>query len=119
MLFKFEFDLAGVLGFTVDLLQLQKITGGTKKVIDRNNKHIYYYNSESSHSENSEVRDSAYNNTEYSFLKTLSGGNIQEILEFKLLRSSSLKIDNFFESHFREHIENLGTFKSKKVLKFN
>lgn len=120
VLFKFEFDLISILGFAVDIKRIRNFSEMTPGiVIERNHEHDYNYFKDNLVDGNfNAVSDyfTGYSKKEQQFLELLKNGNFAKILEFKLLKSSSSRIENFFESHFREHIENSGVFKSKKVL---
>jgi len=91
LLFNFEFRLAKLLGFEINLNSqsrgISKGFGSTKmyeKDID--------------------------------FLKNISNKEMTDITEQELMKSSEIAIENFFESHYNAHFDNLNFSNTKKVI---
>lgn len=109
LLFKFEFMLAKLLGFEIDFKK--------NNMYGRKGSGKESYRGKESYS-NETLRDSrtSYSNMEESFYNVLKNGNFADIMEFNILLTLSKKMDNYFELHFREHIENIGILKTSKIL---
>ena len=113
LLFKFEFTLAKLLGFEIDFKKFN--------LYDRPgiNKSDGYLNRNKENTMAVEtLKDSkvSYSNMEQGFYDLLRNGNFADIMEFNILSTLSKKVDNYFELHFREHIENIGILKTRKIL---
>jgi DNA repair protein RecO len=91
LLFNFEFRLAKLLGFGIDL-----------------------------NFKNSGIRNGygniKINEKDVNFLKNISSGKIGSITEQKLMKSSEIAIESFFESYFKAHFDNLDFSNTKKVI---
>jgi len=105
LLFKFEFMLAKLLGFGIDFKKDNMYRADD-------------LNAEDYMSPGETIRDSrmSYNKTEDKFYNVLMDGNFADVMEFNILTAFSKKMDNYFELYFREHIENMGIFKTRKIL---
>lgn len=94
VLFNFEFRLAGLLGFAVDVNEENtaglRLTGNSVLPLIRNNQ--------------AEV------------LKIISYGNIEEIMELDMKEADEIAVDRYFENHFRLHFDNLDFSNTKKVI---
>ena len=119
VLFKFEFDLAKILGFAFDIEKLQKFNEGKVSMNMKKNHGLYMNGSsvQKDGNDNSVVKEpsSTYLKTENRFIDLLNNGNFDDIIEVSLIKKSSDRIEKFLESHFIEHIANIGMLKSKKV----
>jgi recombinational DNA repair protein (RecF pathway) len=121
VLFKFEFKLAGLLGFAIEINSMKnfidKYRKKTEEIVYTIGSH-YHENNPYDKGMNLEVKDSQMNNQkcENRFYELLMNGNFVEIMEFNILRNFSSKVDVFLEFHFREHVENLGALKTKNIL---
>jgi DNA repair protein RecO len=105
LLFKFEFMLAKLLGFGIDFKKDNMYRAAELSAED------YMSPGET-------LRDSrmSYNKTEDKFYDVLMDGNFADIMEFNILEAFSKKMDSYFELYFREHIENIGILKTRKIL---
>ncbi|MFI5144283.1 MAG: DNA repair protein RecO [Ignavibacteria bacterium] len=105
LLFKFEFMLAKLLGFGIDFKKDNMYRTAELSAED------YISPGET-------LRDSrmSYNKTEDKFYDVLMDGNFADIMEFNILTAFSKKMDSYFELYFREHIENIGILKTRKIL---
>jgi DNA repair protein RecO len=90
LLFNFEFRLAKLLGFGVNLESniLIKNSYGTVKM----------------------------SGIDLKVLKNIVKGSLEDITDAELLEQSEISIENFFESHFIEHFDNISFSKAKKVI---
>ena len=50
------------------------------------------------------------------FMKNISNGKMGSITEQALMRQSEIAIESFFDSHFKEHFDNLNFSNTKKVI---
>lgn len=121
VLFKFEFSLANLLGFAIDLEKMSKrIYFVPNNSLENTVNHSYYISGTKNMVESDEtIRDSSVILKDYDikFLELLRNGNFVDIFEYNLLNTSVYNIDRYLELYFREHIENLGILKTKRILK--
>ncbi len=118
LLFKFEFLLASLLGFEINFRNKTVYYGINSYNVIENKKEIIYNKNYRIRYSNETLRDSqmSYTENEKQFFDLLKNGNFADVMEYNILKTSSKKIDNYLESHFREHIENIGILKTKKVI---
>lgn len=90
LLFNFEFRLAKLLGFGINLDSLSRgMSGGYS--LKMNEKDI-------------------------EFLKNIAFGKIESVTEQELTKSSEIAIESLLESHFKDHFDNLNFSNTKKVI---
>lgn len=94
LLFNFEFRLAKLLGFGINL--------------------------DIQNSKNRQIKDSVgaviIYEKDIDFLKNITGDSLEEITEHILTKSSEASIDSFFDSYFKAHFDNLNFSNTKKVI---
>lgn len=94
LLFNFEFRLAKLLGFGINL--------------------------DIQNSKNRQITDSygaaSMYEKDINFLKNITGDSLENITEHILTKSSEAAIDSFFDSHFKAHFDNLNFSNTKKVI---
>jgi recombinational DNA repair protein (RecF pathway) len=94
VLFNFEFRLAKLLGFAID------VENGTSGVPQG------YLGFE-------EIK---MQKDDLAFLRTVAGGNFDEIMNLNIVKSTEVLIDRYLESHFKVHFDNLDFSNTKKVI---
>jgi DNA repair protein RecO len=94
LLFNFEFRLAKLLGFGINLDILNS----------RNRQNSGSYGEVTMYEKDIE------------FLKNITGDSKADITEHILTRSSVAAIDSFFDSHYKAHFDNLNFSNTKKVI---
>lgn len=94
VLFNFEFRLAKLLGFAIDVNDRAAFTPGNY----------------------SNFVKSAANDVDKEILRIISCGNIDEIMNLNIEKSSVIEVDKYFENHFRLHFDNLEFSNTKKVI---
>ncbi len=94
VLFNFEFRLAKMLGFAIDVEN--RALGVPQGYLG--------------------FEDSIIQEEELRVLRTISSGNIEGIMRLDILKPAEIAIERFFESHFRMHFDNLNFSNTKKVI---
>jgi len=94
LLFNFEFRLAKLLGFGINL-EIQN---------SKNSQNTGGYGAAKMYEEDIE------------FLKKITGDSLTDITEHILTESSVAAFDSFFDSHFKAHFDNLNFSNTKKVI---
>jgi DNA repair protein RecO len=117
MLLNFEFQLAKVLGFGINV----DILAGRDTAGSYNNLHYTFkpFNDNSHLKYTGIVNDSKYmlNYENIEVLKAFEKGNFDEIMRLNIVKPNDIIIEKFFERHFEEHLEGNGYSKTKKVLR--
>ena len=91
LLFNFEFRLAKLLGFEINLdSEIPAISIGYSNV--------------------------KMFEKDIDFLKKITRGEISNVTEHELMKPSEIAIENFFESHYKAHFDNLNFSNTKKVI---
>jgi DNA repair protein RecO len=96
VLFNYEFQLAKLLGFGIDL---HNFTG---RNIDKNKENGYFYTERLPPGE-------------LKALQILGEGNFNQLMGLNISKSSEKAIDRFFENYFNSHLEGTLFLKAKKV----
>ena len=96
VLFNYEFQLAKLLGFGINL---HNFTGQN---IDKKNENRYFYTER-------------FSPGELKSLNLLGEGNFNTLMSLNISKSSERAIDRFFENYFSNHLENTVFLKAKKV----
>jgi hypothetical protein len=94
VLFNFEFRLAKLLGFAIDI---ENRTSGVPRG---------FLGFEESRMQEEDLK----------VLRAISNGNFDEIMKLDIVKSSEITVDRFFESHFNVHFDNLNFSNTKKVI---
>lgn len=94
VLFNFEFRLAKMLGFAIDVenrgLGIPAGFSGFEEV--------------------------KMHNDDVRVLRTIASGNSDEIMKLNIIKSSEIAVERFLESHFKIHFDNLNFSNTKKVI---
>jgi DNA repair protein RecO len=118
VLFKYEFMIAQLLGFEIDIGSLKKMSSHfPEKSIESDFHMLYNYGGRHGNSGNSVVMDKPFMLTgdEISMLETLSSRNFDEVTEFNISRPTVKVFDRFFENYFHNHFDNLKYSVTKRV----
>lgn len=116
MLFNFEFQLAKVLGFGVDIESL-KNTGTSA-----GNNNLQYsfkpFNNNRHLKDNGVVSDEIFvlNDENIDVLSAFDRGNFDEIMGLNIVKPNDAIIQRFFERYFEVHLEGSSYSKTKKVI---
>ena len=116
MLFNFEFQLAKVLGFGIDVESLT----GNKQLTSYNNLQYKFkpFNNSDHLINDGYVNDEHFllNYDNIEMLRVFNRGNFDEIMRLNIDKPNDIIIERFFERHFEEHIGDNGYSKTKKVI---
>ncbi|MCI0448589.1 MAG: DNA repair protein RecO [Chlorobi bacterium] len=96
VLFYYEFQLAKLLGFEIDLHNF------TKKNIDKKKENGYFYTQR-------------FSLGEIKVLNMLSEGNFNRLMNLNISKTSERAIDRFFENYFSNHLDSILFLNTKKV----
>ena len=110
LLFNFELRLAKILGFELDIEELnQTIAGGVLinggETLRGETLRGEYYQS------NPELTKGDKMN-----INVIAEGNFNNLMSLNISKASVKSIDKFFDTYYRKHIENLGFSKAQKVI---
>ncbi len=94
VLFNFEFRLAKLLGFGIDVEN--RASGVPKGYLG--------------------YEEPGMMEEDLIVLRAISNGNFNEIMELNLVKSTEIAVDRFFESHLKLHFDNLNFSNTKKVI---
>ena len=98
LLFNYEFNLAKLLGFGINMEEIQR------QNLAKDNGNQYFYN----------IKLSA---GDIRALGEVSLGNFNRLADFNISKSQVMTLERFFENYFMSHIESTGFSNTKKVFK--
>lgn len=105
LLFNFELRLAKILGFELDMEELnQTLSGGVLFTGGETLRGEYYQS-------NPELTRGDKMN-----INVIADGNFNNLMSLNISKASVKSIDKFFDTYYRKHIENLGFSKAQKVI---
>lgn len=108
VLFKFEIELAGLLGFAIDSTEINSFARRVESNEMGNNQNITI---------NAGGTDrNVYRNLS-GLINQFKNGNFSDIMEFNIMTSESKNLGNLLNLYYMEHIENSGIFKTKRIIK--
>jgi DNA repair protein RecO len=118
VLFKYEFMIAKMLGFEIDIGSLKKMRRHyPEKSIDSDFRMIYNYGGRTGTSGDFIIMDKPLylSDEDISMLDTLSRRNFDEVTEFNILRPAVIVLERFFENYFQIHFDNVKYSKANRV----
>jgi len=99
LLFNFEFNLAKILGFELNLAS----SGGVLNESAGPNRDSFY-------------RKFDLSKSDIKSILTIAEGNFNSLMSLNISEVSGKNIDRFFDMYFKSHIENLSISKTQKVI---